>query len=323
MLNIPNSVLDIIKQKNNILITGIGGGFDIYAGIPIYHLLKKIGKQVHLANYSFTDFDQIITSCQPEIINKDLLGITGNAPIVLEYFPEGYLAEWLKLVYKNDIPVWCFRKTGVLPLINSYKYLVDKLKIDLILLIDGGVDSIMTGAEEGSGTILEDSVSLAAISQIENIDKISICIGFGTEVEEKLSHYNALMNMATLVKNNAFYGSCSLVNNMECYKIYKSACYYVFNKEFHKTSHIHRRILPAIEGEFGDFHATDEDEFGLELFITPLMSIYWLFKTDLIVSMNRIIPYLNETIEFYDVVQVAMPYIKNNKIFPRNPIPYL
>ena len=37
-------------------------------------------------------------------------------------------------------------------------------------------------------------------------------------------------------------------------------------QELQKTSHIHRRILPSVEGEFGDYHMTDED-LGKDVFI--------------------------------------------------------
>ena len=34
MLNIPISLVETLREKNNILIAGIGGEFDIYGGIP-------------------------------------------------------------------------------------------------------------------------------------------------------------------------------------------------------------------------------------------------------------------------------------------------
>jgi shikimate 5-dehydrogenase len=45
---------DQIKDSETILLAGAGGGFDIYAGIPIYYALKNMGKKVVIANYSFT-----------------------------------------------------------------------------------------------------------------------------------------------------------------------------------------------------------------------------------------------------------------------------
>ncbi len=325
MLNIPYSILDKIKQKKSILIAGIGGGFDVYGGLPIYYTLKKMGiapNNIHFANLSFSDVEQVQKIAEPEIINKYLFG--ANSKILGEpaYYPEGYLAEWLKIVTKQEIPVWSFARTGVKPLRANYRLLIDKFKIDLIILVDGGVDSLNTGIEEGSGTILEDSITIAALSEIEGVDKIVACIGFGTEVEEKVCGYNVLMNMSTAIKNDGFYGSCSLTKDMECYKYYKSACMYVFNKANHSTSHIHRRIIPAVEGEFGDYHSTNEDPEGLELFISPIMPIYWFFNFQTVFLTNRVITYINETETWYEAVQEGVPYIKNNNVFPRLPIPY-
>ena len=44
-----------IKQSQNILIAGAGGGFDVFCGLPLYFWLRKDGKTVHLANLSFTE----------------------------------------------------------------------------------------------------------------------------------------------------------------------------------------------------------------------------------------------------------------------------
>lgn len=321
MLNIPHVILNKIKDKQNILIAGIGGGFDIYGGLPLVYTLKAMGKNVHLANYSFSNISDIIMSGAPEVINQDLVGAHGNIGDDFPYYPEGYLAKWLKHIYKQDIPVWTLNKTGVKPVIFNYKLLVERFKIDFILLIDGGVDSLNTGEEEGSGTLLEDSINLAAFNEID-VEKIVVCVGFGTEVEENVCGLNVLRNIANLVKTDSFYGSCSLTKHMNSYKLYQSACTFTFNKPNHKTSHIHRRIIPAVEGEFGDYHATDEDPEDLEICISPLMSIMWFFDFNMIFVNNKVIPYVSETMTFFEAVQSAVPFIKSGKIYPRSIIPY-
>ncbi|HLU12168.1 MAG TPA: hypothetical protein VK003_21000, partial [Oceanobacillus sp.] len=52
-LNLP--VLDQVAQCKNLLIAGMGGGFDLFCGLPIYFELTQRGHTVHLANYSFAD----------------------------------------------------------------------------------------------------------------------------------------------------------------------------------------------------------------------------------------------------------------------------
>jgi len=55
MINL--STIPLFRQldnSQNILISGAGGGFDIYCGLPLYFALKAQGKKVVLSNLSFT-----------------------------------------------------------------------------------------------------------------------------------------------------------------------------------------------------------------------------------------------------------------------------
>ena len=47
------ALLTRLKAAERILIAGAGGGFDIYAGLPIALALRAAGKEVHRANLSF------------------------------------------------------------------------------------------------------------------------------------------------------------------------------------------------------------------------------------------------------------------------------
>ena len=49
-LTIPDSLL----ASSSVLIVGAGGGFDIFAGLPLFAALRAAGKKVTLANLSFT-----------------------------------------------------------------------------------------------------------------------------------------------------------------------------------------------------------------------------------------------------------------------------
>src|SRR5271168_1354793 len=42
-----------IEKSECVLVAGAGGGFDVYAGLPIYKRLRLLGKKVFLANLSF------------------------------------------------------------------------------------------------------------------------------------------------------------------------------------------------------------------------------------------------------------------------------
>mgnify|MGYP000911780049 CR=1 FL=1 len=321
MLNIPISLVETLREKNNILIAGIGGEFDIYGGIPLYYTLQKLGKQIVLANYSFTDFNTAIQN-GASIINPNLLIANNEFENSAIYYPEGHLSKFFKVGLGQDVPVYMFAKTGSNPLKKSFQYIIDTHNIDFIFLVDGGVNSLNTGAETGHGTLIEDSITMAAVSQI-SIKKIIMCIGFGAEVEKKVSGYNVLMNISNIIKNNGFIGSCSLTKDMNSYKLYKNACMFAFTQqEFQKTSDIHRRILPATEGEFGDYHLTNED-IEKDIFISALMSICWFFHYDCVFIYNKIIPHVSDSESFFDSVQSAMPFIQSENIkIPHNLIPY-
>lgn len=47
--------LQRLAKARRVLIAGCGGGFDVFAGIPIAQHLTVAGKAVTLANYSFTN----------------------------------------------------------------------------------------------------------------------------------------------------------------------------------------------------------------------------------------------------------------------------
>ena len=42
-----------VENSECVLVAGAGGGFDVYAGLPIYEHLRSLGKKVFLANMSF------------------------------------------------------------------------------------------------------------------------------------------------------------------------------------------------------------------------------------------------------------------------------
>src|SRR5262249_35359273 len=52
MLTAP--FLQELAPAQNVLVAGIGGGFDVFSGLPLYFGLQQAGKHVHLANLSFS-----------------------------------------------------------------------------------------------------------------------------------------------------------------------------------------------------------------------------------------------------------------------------
>jgi hypothetical protein len=203
-----------------------------------------------------------------------------------------------------------------------YEHLVKKLNVDAIIAVDGGVDSLSRGDETGAGTMLEDSLSLAALDALKVPVRILACIGFGTEVEEAVCHHNALENMAALIKAGGFLGGCALTPTMDTFQQYEAACRYVWEKPSHHKSHISTRIIPAVRGEFGNFHLYPEDN-HTRVFISPLMSLYWFFDLPLVAHHNLIIPLIRETQTQEDALRIVLSYWRHKPMRrPRKEIPY-
>lgn len=322
-LNLP--ILHLLENSKNILIAGAGGGFDIYAGLPIYFALKALGKSVHLANYSFTPLQLATVLGDPIIEIKDVLvGARGEVKRNFDYYPEGFLAEWFSQQGSDEI-VWMIAGGGV-PLVHqAYQRLIRKLEIDAIILVDGGVDSLMRGDEAHPGTLLEDTISLAAIEPLYVPVKILASVGFGTEVEEDVCHYTALENMAALIKAGGFYGSCALTPQMDAFKQYESACRHAWEGENRRKSHISTRIIPAVHGEFGDVHMyKDDGRHASRLFISPLMGLYWFFDADVVVKQNLLANLIRDEVTKNDALLIALNYMTPDRTRkrPRRQIPY-
>lgn len=321
-LNLP--ILHLLENSENILIAGAGGGFDVFAGLPIYFTLREMGKRVHLANYSFMPFKiaKVISNPIAEI-ERVLLGARGEVTRNYAYYPEGYLAQWF-MEQGEDVVVWMIAGEGVPLVQRAYERLVKKLNIDAIILVDGGVDSLMRGDEHNPGSLVEDTISLTAIEPLDVPVKILSAIGFGTEVEEQVCHYTALENMAGLIQAGGFYGACSLTPQMEAFQKYEQASRYVWEQPDHNKSHISTRIIPAVNGEFGDFHLYPDYDRATRLFISPLMGLYWFFSADVVVKHSLLAGVIRDQLIKHDVVQATLNYMTANrhKARPRRQIPY-
>ncbi len=282
-------IFEELKESKSILLAGAGGGFDIFSGIPLYFNLKKQGKKVILANYSFTWLSQTTSEkVFPFCYNirsgdSDLSG--------RNYFPERYLKLWLGLQGENP-EIYAFEKTGVNPLKNAYKYLIKKHKIDTVLLVDGGTDSLMFGDEDGLGTPQEDICSMAAVYKSGIKKQFLLSVGFGIDHFHGVSHFRFLENVAQIAKDGGYLGMFQIIQEMEESKKYIEAIKFANEKMIGKESIVSNSIVSALEGEYGNHHRINRTE-GSELWINPLMTIYWCF------DLRRVI----QKIKYFDKIR--------------------
>ena len=275
-----------LAGAQRILVAGAGGGFDVYAGLPLVFALRAMGKQVHLANLSFSNLDglDIDDWLEPSLaaITPDSLGGEG-------YFPERTLARWLAA---QGLPavVHAFPRTGVQPLRAAYTSLVQRLDLDAIVLVDGGTDILMRGDESGLGTPEEDMASLAAVAGLSGIDRLVVCLGFGIDSFHGVSHVDVLENLAALQREGGYLGALSIPPDSPEAAAYLDAVAHAHGSTPLRPSIVNGQIAAAVRGEFGDVHVTTRTT-GSELFVNPLMAVY--FTVDLL-CLARNVKYLDQ-----------------------------
>ena len=155
-----NPLLVKLASAKRIMIAGCGGGHDLYTGLPLYFYLKKRCEGVFLGNMSFAALGQKTGRRLTPAVTQIDADTRGSD----DFFPERVLSQWLRSK-GQEVPVYCFQRTGVVTLTEAWQAVQQELKLDAIVLADGGTDSLMRGDEEGLGTPQEDLDNLAAVQR--------------------------------------------------------------------------------------------------------------------------------------------------------------
>jgi hypothetical protein len=317
MLKLP--FFDELANARNILIAGAGGGFDVFSGLPLYFGLRAEGRNVHLANLSFS-FLPPPQLTQEERLSPSLLKVTAATPLVTDYFPEKFLAQWL-WAHGDDTPVFCFERTGVKPLLASYQTLVRELALDTVILVDGGTDSLMRGDEAGLGTPQEDIASITAVHELNIEHKLLVCLSFGVDSFHGVCHAHFLEAVAELTRRNGYRGMFSLVKEMPEVQHYHAAAEFVFRQMPQHVSIVSSSVLSALAGHYGNHHATARTQYS-ELWINPLMPVYWTFRLAPVAERVLYRAALKDTETYLDVVRTINQFRAScAAIRPRQPIP--
>lgn len=312
MLNLPG-VLNWYRSEK-ILLCAIGGGYDIFATIPLAYTLAHKGNKVFFSSLSL----------QTEGSRYPYYTEGGDQEA---YQPEAHMAYYLNnvstdynfgMVRVNVIK----RNAGIDIMAKYYQDLMKEHDITHVITVDAGVDSIMKGDEQRPGTCADEFLSFAALKKVLYGRKMThVCLGFGTEAEEQVSHGRVLENIAEMSRENAYDGACALTPGSRSFMLYKNA-YHWTHKRATKKSHIHTRIIPAVEGMFGMVTAEDGTimQTKAPVFLSPLMGIYWFFSGYHMIYKNKVV----EQIEkdggtFFQSVQTVNSVPKTRGHLP---IPY-
>lgn len=313
-------LLNGLEESENILIAGAGGGFDIFCGLPLFFALEQAGKKVTLANYSFSRFSKALArwGTTPNLLDVDA-DTEGDDP---DYFPEKYLCQWFRHKRGTEKKLYAFAGNfGVVQLRAAYKAIIEKHKIDTLALVDGGTDSLLQGDEAGLGTPAEDMTSICAARDLPLRRKLLLSLGLGVDRFHGVHHSDVLAFIAKTIQNDGFLGALALNKNMPEVTEYVNACEFVFKRMPRKTSIVNTSIIDALNGNFGDYHSNERTH-GSELYINPLMTIYWSFDLNAVADTVLYLDRLEETKSFEEVLREiknfrdSYPLIKEPRNIP-------
>jgi hypothetical protein len=305
-----------LEQSERVLVAGAGGGFDVYAGIPVAERLASLGKKVFLANLSFT----YLASTSARRVTRALYAVGPETTGSDGYFPERTLARFLSQ-RGEPVTVYAFEKLGVVPVREGYAHLVQTLGIDAIVLVDGGTDILLRGDEMNLGTPEEDMTSLAAVASLDVPTRIVACVGFGIDTFHGVCHANWLENVAALAAEGAFLGATALLERMPEVRVYLEAVNDADAATPDRPSIVNGSIASAIEGRFGDHHRGFRTQ-GSKLFISPLMSLLWSFDLAAVARRNLYLDRLAATDTIWEVQRAIKDFHRNARLRSREPIPH-
>ncbi|MFT4295980.1 MAG: DUF1152 domain-containing protein [Micropruina sp.] len=264
-----------LAQSDRVLIAGAGGGFDVYAGLPIALRLAWLGKRVRLANLSFSDLGSLDADAW---LSEGCARIEPDAPGRRDYFPERTLVRWLRSE-GYDWEVHAIARAGVRPVKLAYDSLIDDFAPDALVLVDGGTDILLRGDESGLGTPEEDAVSLVATSQLTVPTKLVVSLGFGVDAHHGVTSAEVLARLADLARDGAYLGALSIPPDAPEALAYVDAVAHAALHNSARPSIVNGQISAAIQG-FSGQPSLPGAPAVTDLFVNPLMAVYFTVRLD-------------------------------------------
>jgi hypothetical protein len=303
-----------LKNAGKVLLAGAGGGFDVYAALPIAVALADSGIEVAFANLSFAPLDSLDSDAW---LDTNLAVIGPDTYCRQEgYFPERSLARWLG---RNRFPalVYAFPRTGVQPLRAAYQRLITHLGATAVVIVDGGTDMLLRGDESDLGTPEEDMATLAAVAGITGPLKLAASIGFGIDAYHGVNHAQVLENIAAMTADGSYLGAFSVPRHSRPGELYLDAVDHAQAETPTRPSIVHGQIAAALRGKFGNIELSERTR-GSALFVNPLMGVYFTFDLDGLAARNLYLTQIENTIHFRQV-SIAIERFRNSLPATRQP----
>jgi hypothetical protein len=299
---------EALDGARRVLVAGAGGGFDVYAGLPLALSLMDAGKTVHLGSLSIVNLYELDKRVWLE---PGVAAITEETIGLDRYFPELALARWLA---RQGLPstVYAFPRTGVRPLRAAYRRLAKRLDLDAIVLVDGGTDILMRGDEAALGTPVEDATSLAAVHGTPVATKVVASIGFGVDAYHGVNHVQVLENIAALDRAGAYLGAFTVPSHGREAALYRDAVAHAQACTPDRPSIVNGQIAAALTGAAGNVENLAE---GAQLFVNPLMAMYFTFDLAGLAAQSLYLERIRQTEHLLDVSHVIERF--RDEITPR------
>jgi len=213
-------------------------------------------------------------------------------------------------------------QAGVVPTTRSYDYLVERLGIQTVICIDGGVDGLFRGDEFDLATPSMDSISVIAASLCRAVRRIYACTAFGTEgAEGKVSHAQALARMADLVRAGALLGVGTTLRTSDVGREFLDAVETIFRWSLPlRRSIVVGTLQAAIQGAYGPtvVHEKTRDR---PPWVSPLTSLIWYFEADAVARMKLFYEAALASLTVADVADAIEQCRRQTSIQPYEAIP--
>lgn len=282
---VTSPIAGALPPGSRVLLAGAGGGYDVLGAVPLLVELEALGHEVHLGSVTFSD-PKLLDGSVEEAQGCFVVHPDGAAEDI--YCPEAWLARWLTRRAGATRVVRAWEKTGAAPLRDHLAALREGLHLDAVVLVDGGIDAILRGDETVLGTPEEDLVSLAAARNAGIAHRFMACVGFGAELRDGIPHAQVLERIAELAAVGGYRGASALVPGTRAGDAYRQAVEYVFEHQMQvHRSHVQKIVLEAMAGGFGSS--------GPNVWLSPLLSLYWHFDLDAVADTHLFLDDLRDT----------------------------
>lgn len=175
-------------SNKTIMISGCGGGYDIFGGLPLYFKMTSTAKKIILVNFSFTDQQTCDVLTEHKMATKldhylyRMIGYEHHDGVSSTFCPEARLATCLNhpvyaiLIHENPT---------LSDLARCYdNILKEEGPIDTIYLVDGGCDVLLRGNERALATPVEDMMHLKIIRGLQIPEKFVMAVGVDVDIAD-------------------------------------------------------------------------------------------------------------------------------------------